>query len=265
MGQKINAPNSLRLLPQFMRKDEANIALTKAVDELIRDPGSRAKQLRVWDQIDALPEAQLDELAWELNVDWYKSSMTIEAKRATIKNARLIKAHRGTKYAVEELVSNYLGSGVVVEWYEVNGKPYTFYICTTEDVSDDTLYNEFIEAANAAKSARSRLLGVYAYMEHVITVLAKHVGGAGAFIYVKAGTRPRITNVGGYGSITVLSGHETEPGVFGYTKPGDGALTGVRPHPQNVGGLRDNIAQSGPETIPDAFAYVKCGTRVCGA
>ena len=38
MGQKINAPNSLRLLPQFMRKDEANIALTKAVDELIRDP-----------------------------------------------------------------------------------------------------------------------------------------------------------------------------------------------------------------------------------
>ena len=100
MGQKINAPNSLRLLPQFMRKDEANIALAKAVDELIRDPGSRAKQLRVWDQIDELPEAQLDELAWELNVDWYKTSMTIEAKRATIKNARLIKAHRGTKYAV---------------------------------------------------------------------------------------------------------------------------------------------------------------------
>ena len=30
MGQKINAPNSLRLLPQFMRKDEANIAALEA-------------------------------------------------------------------------------------------------------------------------------------------------------------------------------------------------------------------------------------------
>ena len=265
MGQKINAPNSLRLLPQFMRKDEANIALAKAVDELIRDPGSRAKQLRVWDQIDELPEAQLDELAWELNVDWYKTSMTIEAKRATIKNARLIKAHRGTKYAVEELVSNYLGSGVVVEWYEVNGKPFTFYICTTEDVPDGNVYNEFIEAANAAKSARSRLLGVYAYMEHTIAVLAKHAGGAGAFVYVKAGTRPRIVNVGGLGSITVLAEHETESGIFGYTRPGPGAITGGRPHPQNVGGLNKNIAQSGPETIPSAFPYVRCGTRVCGA
>lgn len=265
MGQKINAPNSLRLLPQFMRKDEANIALAAAVDELIRDPGSRAKQLRVWDQIDALPEAQLDELAWELNVDWYKTSMTIEAKRATIKNARLIKAHRGTKYAVEELVSNYLGSGVVVEWFEVNGKPYTFYICTTEDVADDSVYNEFIEAANAAKSARSRLLGVYAYMEHTIRILAQHKGGAGRFLYVKAGTRPRIQNVGGLDTVTVLSGHETEPGIFGYTKPGDGAVTGGRPRVQNVDGLNANTAQSGPETIPSAFSYVKCGTRICGA
>ena len=265
MGQKINAPDTLRLLPQFMRKDEANIALAKAVDELITDPGSRAKQLRVWDQIDALPEEQLDELAWELNVDWYKTSMTIEAKRATIKNARLIKAHRGTKYAVEELVTNYLGSGVVVEWYEVDGKPYTFYICTTEDVTDASVYEEFIEAANAAKSARSRLLGVYSYIEHTIAVLAKHSGGAGAFIYVKAGTRPRIINVGALGSITVLAEHETDPGIFGYTRPGSGAITGGRPHPQNVGGLSANIAQSGPEAIPAAFPYVRCGTRVCGA
>jgi phage tail P2-like protein len=225
MGQKISAPNTLRLLPQFMRKDEANIALAAAVDELLQDPGSRAKQLRVWDKIDELPESQLDELAWELNVDWYKTSMTIEAKRATIKNARLIKAHRGTKYAVEELVSNYLGSGVVVEWFEVNGKPYTFYICTTEDVEDDSKYNEFVEAANAAKSARSRLLGVYSYMEHTVRILAKHSGGAGAFVFIKAGTNPKI---------------------------------------QNVGGLNRATAQSGPETIPSSFAYVKCGTRVCG-
>ena len=72
-------------------------------------------------------------------------------------------------------------------------------------------------------------------------------------------------NVGGLGSITVLAEHETEPGIFGYTRPGPGAITGGRPHPQNVGGLNKNIAQSGPETIPSAFPNVRCGTRVCGA
>lgn len=225
MGQKIGAPDALRLLPAFMRRDEANVALANAVDQLIRDPGSRVRQLRVWDQIDELPEEILDELAWELNVDWYKTSMTLEAKRNTIKNARAIKSHRGTKFAVEQLVSSYLGSGVVIEWFEFGGKPYTFYICTTEDVSSTALYNEFVSAANAAKSARSRLLGVYSYMEHDHAVKAKHEGGAGTFVYVKAGTRPHVQNVGSLGSAEALTD---------------------------------------PQAIPSLLAYTKCGTRVCG-
>lgn len=226
MGQKIGAPDALRLLPQFMRRDKANAALAAAVSELIRDPGSRARQLRVWDQIDALPEAQLDELAWELGIDWYKSSMAAAAKRAAIKNARLIKAHRGTKYAVEELVSSYLGSGTVVEWFEIGGRPYTFYVCTEESVADASVYSEFLAAVNAGKNVRSRLLGVYAYITHTAAVQARHEGTAGAFVFVRAGTRPAV---------------------------------------QNVGALAESAARSAPETLPAAFAYTRCGTRVCRA
>lgn len=205
-GMKIDDPRSVELLPAFMQKDEADIALSKAVDELFKDPGSRAEQLRIWDKIDELPEAILDELAWELNIDWYKTSWNITQKRATIKNARLIKSHRGTNYAVEKLIESYLGIAKMYEWWEFNGKPYTFYILVEESVPDQARFDEFVEAVNAGKNARSRLLGIYAYMEHTIVVMAKHEGGAGQFNYLRAGVVPHVMNVGGLG----INGAEAE-------------------------------------------------------
>lgn len=219
---KLDSLDMIKLIPAFMRNDEAVAALCSAMNALIGEPGARVPQQRIWDMIDTLDDASLDELAWELNIDWYKTSMTLDAKRETVKNARRIMARRGTKWAVENLVTSYLGSGIVVEWFEVGGDPFTFYISTTEDVTSQSVMDEFLQAANAAKSARSRLLGVYSYIEHTVTVLAQSKAGAGVFIY---------------------------------------RLTGTAPHIANVGDIDVQAAESGPRATVGAIAYPLCGTR----
>ena len=117
-GMKVSELDFLRLLPAFMRDDEAAIALSKAMNKLISEPGSRIPSIRTWDEIDNMSEAELDELAWELDVDWYDSTgMSLEEKRETLKLAQQIKRKRGTKWAVERLISAYFGEGYVMEWY----------------------------------------------------------------------------------------------------------------------------------------------------
>jgi len=160
MGMNISNADILALLPLFMRGDETNAALSRAVNKLIRELGSRIKQLRVWDQIENLDHADLDELAWELNVDWYETGMSLEAKRQTIKYAQQIQAKRGTKWAVEHLISAYFGCGYVAEWFETGGEPYTFSAEITNSDLRDLSVKQFVEAVNAAKSVRSHLVSI---------------------------------------------------------------------------------------------------------
>lgn len=80
-GMKISDLDFVRLLPAFMRDDEAAIALSKAMNKLIQPPGSRIPTIRTWDEIDNLNEPECDELAWELDIDWYDSTgMSLEEK-----------------------------------------------------------------------------------------------------------------------------------------------------------------------------------------
>ncbi len=81
-GMKISDLDFVRLLPAFMRDDEAAIALSKAMNKLIQPPGSRIPTIRTWDEIDSLNEPECDELAWELDIDWYDSTgMSLEEKK----------------------------------------------------------------------------------------------------------------------------------------------------------------------------------------
>ena len=156
MGMKIEDPKTLKLLPWFMRDDPADKALATAVDTLIKPSGSKVKTLRVWDQIDNLDEAMLDELAWEMDIDWYEDTMSIDVKRETIKTARLIKEHRGTKWAVEQVVANVFGTGEVQEWFEYGDEPFYFKITTDTQMTPD-LFEKVKKHIEKVKNARSKL------------------------------------------------------------------------------------------------------------
>ena len=160
---RLDTVDILALVPEFMRDDEAVKGLAAAVNELIREPAQMVKTVRVWDQIDQLNDAQLDELAYELDIDWYNSSLPIENKRSIIKVSDLIHSRRGTKWAVEQVISTYFVDGFIQEWHEegyINPQPYHFTVYTTHRNVTDQLMQEFTALAKVAMSVRSRMDGV---------------------------------------------------------------------------------------------------------
>ena len=150
----------LKLVPEFMRKDEAVLGLAAAVNKLIKEPGGKIKTARVWDQIDNLTSEQLDELAYELDIDWYDPALPIENKRALIKSADLVHSRRGTKWAVEQVLIDTFGSGTVKEWYEYNGQPFHFRVSTDYPLDTQDIIEQFRKAVAVAMPCRSVLASI---------------------------------------------------------------------------------------------------------
>lgn len=149
-------PNMLKLLPQFMRGDEANAALSQAMDALLAEPAKRSRILRKWDQIDNMNHAQLDEMAWEFNIDWWDSAFSLETKRAVVKSCYRVHEKRGTKWAVEELITSAFGMGKVTPWFEYGGDPFWFKIQTSATLTKDGMAY-FLNMIDKVKSARDHV------------------------------------------------------------------------------------------------------------
>lgn len=149
-------PNMLKLLPQFMRGDEANAALSQAMDALLAEPAKRSRILRKWDQIDNMNHAQLDEMAWEFNIDWWDSAFSLETKRAVVKTCYQVHEKRGTKWAVEELITSAFGMGKVTPWFEYGGNPFLFKIQTSAILTKDGMAY-FLKMIDKVKSSRDHI------------------------------------------------------------------------------------------------------------
>lgn len=125
---KLQETEILKLLPAWMRDDGSIKGLAEGTDEVTRALAARIKLMSRWNQIDQIDEQTLDEMAWELNIQWYDSTAPIEAKRAVIRNSDLVYAKLGTRYAVEQIVRDYFRTGEVREWYEYGGEPHHFKV-----------------------------------------------------------------------------------------------------------------------------------------
>lgn len=156
MGMKIDDPKLLKLLPDWMRGDEANQALSEAMDKLIKDAGERAKTPRTWDQLENLTDEELDETAWELGIDWWVSSWDRDQKIRTIRMAGSIMEKRGTKWAVEELAKAAFGEGTVEEWFEYGGDPYYFKITTNVPLTPEA-FDQLLSMITRVKNVRSHI------------------------------------------------------------------------------------------------------------
>lgn len=222
-GMRLSELDFVRLLPAFMRGDPAVKALSRAMNQLLTAPCQRLDTIRTWDKIDELNEAECDELAWELDIDWYDSTgMSLEEKRATIKEVQQIKRKRGTKWAVERLISSHLGEGYIVEWYETGGTPYTFAVLTTNTHITAADFDKFVAAANIAKNERSHIDGVFYFWQQGPEQGIECAPGASLHRYDfrKCGTKHRIATVGATAKASV----ETEPAathaVYNFPKCG---------------------------------------------
>lgn len=167
----------IKLLPQFMRNDEAVRGLAAGIDSIVPMLAAEIEKLSTWDRIDELSEAELDDLAWELNVPWYDTGAPVDVKRNVIRDSDEVYKKLGTRWAVEKVINTYFGDGYIEEWFEYEGEPGCFRVYSTNPSISEAKYQEFINILNKVKRASAQFDGVY------ITLTGQMILSAGAAIH----------------------------------------------------------------------------------
>ena len=154
---KLTTIEFICLLPQFMRNDEAVQGLSAAIDEIVPGLSESLGVLTTWNEVDRMSEAELDALAWELNILWYDTGATIDIKRELIKNSDMVYKKLGTKWAVENVIDTYFGEGNVQEWWEYGGEPGHFNVLSPNPSVNNEKLNEFLSILSKIKRASAKL------------------------------------------------------------------------------------------------------------
>lgn len=124
----LTAANFIRTLPDVLRNDESMLALASGLADILAQRPGEIASIKIYQNIDALPESLLDQLAQDFNVAWWNYDWTIEQKQNMFRESWHIRKHLGTKYAVELALQSSFGSGRVTEWFEYGGEPYHYRI-----------------------------------------------------------------------------------------------------------------------------------------
>lgn len=150
---------ALDILPDVLRNDTKIIAASYAMNHTARMILSMIDKISVYALVDVLPEELIDLLALEFRAQYYDVDAELEEKRGAVKKALLWYRKAGTASVVMELCEFLYGKSIVWEWFDYNGRPYTFRLeMLEEDRLIDTVgINNFILAIKKVKNTRSLL------------------------------------------------------------------------------------------------------------
>lgn len=151
------ASELLKLLPYSLLQDPVLVAIAEAVEIQLNQAYQEAEDIYNLVDIDKMPEALLDLLAFEKHVDFYEVELPIKQKRELVKTS--IKWHRkkGTRGAVEDVVSIIYKNAQVFEWFEYGGEEYRFKIEVDEPFIANEDMNRLKRMVEATKNKRSWL------------------------------------------------------------------------------------------------------------
>lgn len=187
---RLSETNILKLLPEFMQTDEANVALSEAVNMIAIDAYKKIRTFSIWEKIDDLDDATLDELAYELGVSWYRSTSDIQTKREVIKASDLVHAKLGTPWAVEKLMGDYYGTTLVREWWIYGGEPGHFKLLSINPQITNEKKAEAMALLEICKRKSSKLDDV------AITITGDQLLYMGAAVHDWTVETTRLGNVG---------------------------------------------------------------------
>ncbi|MDE7339743.1 MAG: phage tail protein [Lachnospiraceae bacterium] len=168
---------ALDILPDVLRKDTKVIAASYAMNHTAKMILSMIEKTSVYALVDVLPEKLVDLLALEFRAQYYIMDAALEEKREAVKKALLWYKKAGTASVVMELCEFLYGKSIVWEWFDYNGRPYTFKLEMLEEsrLIDTAGINNFILAVKKVKNTRSLLEALIFHRK--ATVLA-HSGAA---------------------------------------------------------------------------------------
>lgn len=158
LPNSLNKSNILRKINEVLQP-----YLNENWDELIA-------RLFLYNKIDLLDEEFLNHLAYQFHVDFWDKDLSIDKKRKLIKNSIKYHKHKGTPYAVEEMLSDIFDDTWIKEWFEYGGKPYYFKIFTKDKIKNLKTYEDLIRALNTVKNTRSWLESIVLVREHILQI-----------------------------------------------------------------------------------------------
>lgn len=175
----------LSLQSPYMQKDSTTIALCQALTPQFQQLATETKLCLIYSRINELEAPILDELAWQMRVDWYDATADIMIKRQLIKTAIIVHMFRGTPYAVEQVIQTYFGDGYVEEWFDYGGDPGMFKVVTSNASVTTDLAEQFIKVLNSAKRASAHLEEILIALSGEMDLYLAGVVHTGDFIEVR--------------------------------------------------------------------------------
>ena len=148
----------LDILPNSVTTEETE-ALSYALTPELQEITKAISEALIYARIDELDEDFIDLLAWQFHVDFYEPlGLSLEKKRALVKNSLIWHRYKGTKSVVEEIVRLiFFENFNVQEWFEYGGRPYFFRAIAGSEPMQVEALREVIKAINATKNERSWL------------------------------------------------------------------------------------------------------------
>lgn len=116
---------------------------------------SNIDKLAIYKNLELQSDEVLSELAWQYTIDNWQENLPREVKINLIKNAYWAHAKKGTKVAIIENLKKLNYPVMVREWFEYNGKPFTFKLVANHVNSNPNWIDELIEIIEKYKNCRS--------------------------------------------------------------------------------------------------------------
>ncbi|EBJ6264735.1 phage tail protein I [Salmonella enterica] len=152
----------LDVLPQNLAQNPDVIAMSKAIDDELHAINNLIPKTTIYGLIDGLESAVLDHLAWQWKSDTWRDNWPVSLKRSVFKSIIRTKRIKGTRAAVEDVVSSLGGVVDIKEWFEQSprGEPYTASIVASINSFDGAvpskeMLDDVIRSIKYAKSART--------------------------------------------------------------------------------------------------------------
>lgn len=154
------------ILPSSIAHDETVQAAAQDIDGELKQINRAIDTLYIYSRWDELEEPLLTHLAWQFKVDFWDDSLSLEKKRALVRNSVARHRLKGTPSAIEGAIADVLGGGTVEEWWTYGGDPYHFRVrveVTDQGVTDQA-YAWADQLIEAYKNVRSKLDAVITYL-----------------------------------------------------------------------------------------------------
>lgn len=162
----IYSADLLQTLPSVLNSDETYHQLASVVATQLHKLAEESDKATIYARIEQMPEALLDCLAHDFKIDWWDPDATLEEKRVSLKSSWYIHQHLGTRSAVEQVLTDYFGGGIVKEWPEYNGQPFHFQVESGNNTLIVENYAEFLRVLGIVKRASAVLDHVISDLEH---------------------------------------------------------------------------------------------------